>query len=315
MTQETDSETRFRILICTDGSDESYRGVRYAARLGQGMDADITLLYVRKVDQGMIGGMQVRVARENILEWGLELPGIRYLKKGRDMLVELGQMEEDWDERTTHSDVRGDPLGDHMIEYQNTMGKKIRLRLKVASDILAGVLEQQKDGDHDLIIVGASGRTRNRFDKIFGVTPLALQLAVKAPCSVLVAREIEEGKGHLICVDGSKSSIEAVKRDAMISDRCECPVSLLAVAEDEQRVDHAKDSILEATNALKEVGIKPHKSEIRIGNIVSEIIGEGKHHSVIVLSDSGLGDLERLLSGSTVLRVLEHSETSVMIAR
>ena len=79
---------RFRILVCLDGEEEGYRGLRYAARMGGAhKDCDIVLLYVRPIDQGLAtGGLQVRLARENILNWGLELPGIRYLKEGLSML-------------------------------------------------------------------------------------------------------------------------------------------------------------------------------------------------------------------------------------
>ena len=38
---ETPGDKRFRILSCIDGSEESYRGLHYAARLGGGVDADI----------------------------------------------------------------------------------------------------------------------------------------------------------------------------------------------------------------------------------------------------------------------------------
>ena len=70
---------RFRILVCIDGSDESYLGLRYAERMGgHREDCDIVLLYVRPIDQGLhSGGLQLRVARENMLNWGLELPGIQ----------------------------------------------------------------------------------------------------------------------------------------------------------------------------------------------------------------------------------------------
>ena len=134
----------FRILVCIDGSDESYQSLRYAARLGGGVDGDIVLLYVRPVDQGLrSGGLQVRVARENMLKWGLELPGIQYLKKGRDMLKDLGIMSgDDWTEEVVHTDVDGDPLGDNKINYVNQQGKMIVLKLKVASSIATGILEQ-----------------------------------------------------------------------------------------------------------------------------------------------------------------------------
>ena len=83
---------RFRILVCVDGSDESHEGLRFAAGISHGDDCDIILLYVRPIDQGLrSGGLQVRVARRNMLDWGLELPGIKFLKRGRDMLVSEGR--------------------------------------------------------------------------------------------------------------------------------------------------------------------------------------------------------------------------------
>lgn len=48
-TDDEASEQRFRILVCIDGSDESYRGLSYAAKLGGGVDADIVLLYGKSV--------------------------------------------------------------------------------------------------------------------------------------------------------------------------------------------------------------------------------------------------------------------------
>ena len=64
-------QSRFSILVCLDGSDECYQSLKYAAKMGGGVDADIVLLYVRPTDQGLrSGGLEVRVARENMLKWG-----------------------------------------------------------------------------------------------------------------------------------------------------------------------------------------------------------------------------------------------------
>ena len=101
------TQSRFSILVCIDGSDECYQSLRYAAKMGGGVDADIVLLYVRPTDQGLrSGGLEVRVARENMLKWGIELPGIQYLKKGLDMLKDMEVMSgDDWKEKVIHSDV------------------------------------------------------------------------------------------------------------------------------------------------------------------------------------------------------------------
>ena len=65
-----------RILICIGGGPAAYTGLRFAARLNRESCADISLMYVRPLDSGLkSGGLEVRVARENVLGWGLELPG------------------------------------------------------------------------------------------------------------------------------------------------------------------------------------------------------------------------------------------------
>ena len=65
---------RFRVLVCLDGSVESLEGVRLASKIKPSHDCDIILLYVRSIDQGLrSGGLQIRLARENMLEWGIEL--------------------------------------------------------------------------------------------------------------------------------------------------------------------------------------------------------------------------------------------------
>ena len=308
-------EKRFRILVCIDGSEESYRGLRYAARLGGGVDADICLLYVRPVDQGLrSGGLQVRVARENMLNWGLELPGIKHLEKGRDMLMRLASMEGDWDEETIHRDVQGDPLGDNATVYTNAQGKRLILKLKVASDIASGILEQWDQFKYDLIVLGASAN--------WAPAPLSLwdpavaeKVALYAPCSVLVARELEEGHGHLICTDGSERAQRTVEIDANIAARCNCSISLMSVALDQESLPEAQRNVDEARSLIESMGFEVKDSYTPVGNPIDEIIEQGQHFSLIVLSDTGKSALKRFFLGSVAVKVLEKADHSVMIVR
>ena len=103
---------RFRILVCLDGTEESYEGVKIAKEIGASEDCDIILLYVRTFDQGLrSGGLQMRVARQNMLEWDLDLPGIQYLKLGRNMLIGADEQRNEWQTISSHKAIRGDPLG------------------------------------------------------------------------------------------------------------------------------------------------------------------------------------------------------------
>jgi len=309
-------DERFRILVCIDGSEESYRGLRYAAKLGGGVDADIVLCYVRPFDQGMrSGGLQVNVARENMLNWGLELPGIKYLKKGRDMLVDLGILSLDWSEKYYHTDVEGASLGDNKIEYISPEGKKIVLKLKVTSNIATGILDQWALGEYDLIILGASERWRSRKSKSFWDPAVAEKVAINAPCSVIVSRSITEGNGHLICTDGSDVSLEMVRRDAYLASRCNCPISILSVAHHESAKADAEAAVEQAADLLAEMDIPVVEKIIKVGNPVEQIIETGPDYSLVVLADSGKGAIERFFIGSTAFKVMELAYNSVMIVR
>ncbi len=315
LVEQTSSTKKFRILVCIDGSEESYRGLRYAARLGGGVDADICLLYVRAVDQGLrTGGLQVRVARENMLNWGLELPGIKHLEKGRDMLMRLASMEGEWDEKTVHRDVEGDPLGDNATVYTNHQGKKLILKLKVASDIATGILEQWDQFKYDLIVLGASSN--------WAPMPLSLwdpavaeKIALYAPCSVLVARELEEGHGHLICVDGSERSFKAVEIDANIAARCNCPISLISVALDQESLAEAQEYVEKARDLVHAMGFGVKDIYSTVGNPINEIIEQGQNYSLVVMADTGKSALKRFFMGSVAVKVLEKANHSVLIIR
>lgn len=311
---------RFRILVCIDGSDESYRGLRYAAKIAKGEDVDIVLCYVRPVDQGLrSGGLQMDVARGNMLEWGLELPGITYLKKGRDLLMELGNLHDDWEEKAFHSDIAGTSLGDNKIDYTAKSGKKIVLKLKVARSVATGILDQWELGHYDLIIIGASARwdkkgggksIRGFFDPA-----VAEKIAIHAPCSVLVARDLEIGHGHLICTDGSEASTEMVKKDAYVATLCECPVSLMSVALDVESEPDAQKAVADARKLLVDLDVNVLETITKVGDPVEEVIEAGPDYSLIVIADSGKTGLERFFMGSVALKVMQNAFNSVMIVR
>jgi len=315
MTGQESRDERFRILVCIDGSEESYQSLRYAAKMGGGVDADIVLLYVRPTDQGLrSGGLQVRVARENMLDWGLELPGIKYLKKGYDILLEMGLANEEWKETSYHTNVEGDPLGDNKIEYMNKDGKVIVLKLKVASDIASGIIEQWELGPYDIIILGASGRWRGMAKK-FWDPAVAEKVAIHAPCSVLVARELDVGHGHLICTDGSEKAMDTVRKDAYLASRCDCPVSLISVAQDVESEGEAKANVEVARKELEAMEIDVENAIVVVGNPVEEIVQAGPDYSLIVVSDSGKRGISRFFMGSVAFKVLQESFTSVMVVR
>jgi len=221
---------------------------------------------------------------------------------------------DEWKEEVVHTDVDGDPLGDNKINYVNENGIVIVLKLKVATNIATGILEQWELGPYNLIILGASGRWKG-MGRSFWDPAVAEKVAVHAPCSVLVARDLDVGHGHLICTDGSDVSMEMVRRDAELATRCDCPVSLMSVALDDEEEPEARANVEKAEAMLKELGIEVKETIIRIGNPVEEIIEMGPNYSLIVVSESGKTGLQRFFIGSVAFKVMENAHNSVMIAR
>ncbi len=306
---------RFRILVCVNGTDPSYEAVKIASEIGKDESCDIILLYVRKIDQGLnSGGLQIRVARQNMLEWGLELPGIQYLNRGLEMLMEDNLLGDDWDEMIDHTDVLGDPLGDNKVEYRSISGKSVVLKLKTAPDVSSGILDQYELGPYNLIIMGPPKRWRGEFRSF--IEPSSVQkVAMLAPCSVMTVRGNPNGKGYLLCTDGSDRSHEALKQAAVLAHFSAEPVSILAAAPVDTSAEYLERKVARLASELAEKGITTQDAEVIIGDPVSTVLDSGRSHSVIVVADSGKSKLTRFIAGSVAFDIMGQSEVSVLNVR
>ena len=308
---------RFRILVCIDGSDESYEGLRFASKIGHSSECDIILLYVRPIDQGLrSGGLQVRVARENMLDWGLELPGIRYLKRGLDMLAGEEEMSVHWTAFTSHTDTWGDPLGDNKVEYRHESGKTIVLKLKTAPDPASGILDQYELGPYNLIILGAPSHWHGEFRSFFNAS-VAQKVAMLAPCSVMVARANGEGNGngHLICTDGTKHSLDSMRRDAVLAKHSGNPITLFCVAREKAEITTAERVLKKSTEMLTKMEIDVADALVGVGNPMEQIVRVGNDFSVIAVADSGKKMFQRFFVSGVAFKVMGTASTSVLNVR
>ena len=306
---------RFRILVCLNGTDSSYTGVDIAAQIGRHTDCTIVLLFIRRIDQGLnTGGLQMRAARQNMLDWGLELPGIQHLKRGLDQLVDQGFLGSQWEERIQHTDVFGDPLGDNKTEYRSPSGKAVVLKLKLAPDPASGILDQYELGPYNLIIMGPPKRWRNELRAIR--EPSTVQkVAVLSPASVMTVRRPLNGAGVLLYTSGSERSRESLTRGAVLAKFCNEPVSLLAVANKESERNQLYRMLGDFRRDLQEMGITVEDTRVRVGERVPAILEEGCDKSMIVVADSGKSKLTRFLFGSVAFDVMGQSETPVLNIR
>lgn len=309
-------QERFRILVCVNGEEASYEGVSLAAKICTDETSDIVLLYVRRTDQGLSsGGLQVSTARHNLLEWGLELPGIKYLRQGFDMLMEQNFLGQEWKEQFSHTDIFGDPLGDNKVEYRGINGKRIILKLKTAPDVSSGILHQQELGPYNMILMGPSIQWNADWRAMLH-TNAVQKIASLAPSSVMTVRNAcQNGNGFLLSTDGSKHSLSAKRQGAVIARALGEPVRILGTADDDRELPNLEQRIEKFAKQLTADGFDVLDWKITIGDAVRSTLEAGNNSSAIVVSDKQASRFSRFFRGSIAFDIMRLATTSVLNVR
>lgn len=311
----TQRRNRFRILACIDGSEEAMITVRFAAKLAVSNSCDIIILYVRPIDMGLhSGGLQVRLARQNMIDAGFELPGVSHLKKSLHILKEEGIDVSGWKHEGAHQESWGDAAGDTKVEYTSPEGRSVVLKLKTAPDEAGGILDQYELGPYNLMILGQPSHWRSEFRSFFGAG-VTQTVTTMAPCSVLVARNSFDRKGFFICTDGSSRSLQAVRRSAVLATMMGEPVTLFSVAPDAEALPAAEEAVSNAKALLKAMKIEVADTKTAVGDVIEEIVERGSLYRMIVVTDEGRSRIERLFKGSRATDVVRYARTSVLDVR
>jgi nucleotide-binding universal stress UspA family protein len=307
--------SRFRILSCIDGTDESEICVRFAARFAVAQNCDLINLHVRPIDQGLhSGGLQVRLARQNMMEAGFELPGVKHLKRSLEVLKEEGIDAESWNVSGAHEKAWGDAAGDTKVEYKEAGGRHVVLKLKTAPDVAGGILDQYELGPYNLIILGEPSHWYNEVRAFFG-TGIVQNVTTIAPCSVLVARNSLDRRGVFICTDGSSRAMQAVRRSAVLAHMTGEPITLFSVAPTQAARPAAEEAVANAKALLKAMKIDVHETKTAVGDPLQEIVESGSLYRLIAVTDEGRSRLQRLFKGSLATDVVRHARTSVLDVR
>jgi nucleotide-binding universal stress UspA family protein len=185
----------------------------------------------------------------------------------------------------------------------------------VAPDIVGGILEESEGGAYDLLIIGAPERWKSRSYRTFWDPAVAQKVVRRTSCSVIVARELESGHGHLICTDGTANAIDIARKDAILAARCNCPISLVTVVSDDAKEGEAADILSRTRDAIEAEGLEVVDSLLRVGDPADEIVKIGADYSVIVIGRSKKPRKWWLFETDISDRVLARASNSVMIVR
>lgn len=295
-------QSRLKILVSIGGGPEAYSALAFAALLSRRECADISLLTIREPDRGLSsGGLELRVAREHMLGWGLELPGLRRLKKARDIFAELGEIPGDSPEQWEHRSLKGDPAGEYVVSYQTPCGGTVSLHLQTGTDLPGIVADQCDREDVSVAIVGAPGDTPSGIKRLVQGKPLAYRIAQRAQCPVIVARNLDAKNGILAVLDGSERASRSLSLLARVAASCMTHLSIATTAGAEV-VDRARKALPLNTPPIHEVFETSLDAEA--------VVQAGKDYSLIAVPAS-----EGKFRGSFAESVLHNAGNSVMLLK
>lgn len=283
------------------------RALELAGRLAKIFQADLTVLHVH---QPRLRGSPIGIGamREKLAEWGLETGPFKLLRQAEDGLIELGvvKLDEQINPVQKHA-LKALTKGLYEVHLLGPHEENIRFRLR-EGDPVREILKEAKEGDHDLIITGT--RDYKGFKK-FLVGSIAEEVAFHAPCSILVAKNLQPYQGILVGTDGSPPAREAVRQAGELAKALGTRLKVMAVAEDGR--EEAEANFEEALEILAPFNLRPEPL-LRVGDPLEELVEAAGQDQIIVIGRSERSRMRRFFTSSLPLRLLERAEAPVLIA-
>ncbi len=299
-----------KILMCTDGQPFAEEAIRFGGEFAHKLDADVTVLFVRPKASGR-DSIHRTTARKKMGEWDLDIPGVGYLKRAKEILAEAGLVSllPEGEARVRHT-FRESAEGGVELHLIGRRTERVRLKLR-EGESAEEILTEAGQGHYDLILAGSRGH--QGFASYF-IGSTALRITEFAPCSVLIAKNIRKGHNFLICTDGSGLAEKAELFGAQIAQALNARVTILSVASEEAEVKAAQEQVRRAEMILAQLGIQA-KIKVRVGRPSEVIIDEAKDHDIVVMGASGSSAVRRFFLGSVPLKVIEYGACPVLLVR
>lgn len=290
-----------KFVICVGGVEPSVETIRFGGRIAKAFEADVSLLYVQpKVPHAV--RQEMRLTREKLSEWEIELPGVKVLRAARQILLEEGLVKTGpTGEIVQRHALKPGIRGAYELHVYGIHGENIRLRLR-EGDIITEINKEVESDQHDLVIFGASQK-RNILNN----------LVQFINCSMLIVKNAKDVKYEfLVCTDSSPASRKAELFGAKLARFLNSQVLLLSIAKFKAREHMAMEGAERASRFLTKAGVS-HCISVRVGNVVDEIAAHAREDTMVVMGTSQMWELKKWLFGSKPMKVVERVSCPVLI--
>jgi nucleotide-binding universal stress UspA family protein len=199
----------------------------------------------------------------------------------------------------------------HMLKAEG--GMEVFYAVKNSASIVAGVLDEVKSGDYDLVLF-ANSTYRKHLNHLFGNK--IDQIISRSPIETAVISyrddiPIKYGR-ILVPTSGYKHALKAAKMAERLSIKYGSEISVMYVGAEN---DDARAVIQPIADDLKENGIK-HRMIFRTGPIVDTIVAEAeKGYDLVAIGATERQQPYNFITGSTADRLIKKSPCPVLMVK
>lgn len=267
------------------------------------MQADLSVLYVQPRTHHQVRH-ELRYAERKLAEWEVELPGVRVLRRAREILTAMGLVQVDSrGEPLVRHELKPDIAGAYELHVYGQRGQQIRLRLR-EGDVVDEVIEETRKVDYELLVIGA-GQHRRMIHK----------LVQFSPCSTLIVRgPFRLDFDFLVTTDGSPESRHAAAYGARLAAFFGGAVRVLAVVHHEDERDEAHSWVDRLGRLMSRARVR-FETLVRTGPVVDTIVEEAGADHVIVLGPTSASELRQFFLGSTPVKVALRASVPVLLVK
>lgn len=297
-----------KTVIAVSNLPTASQFLHWGAQLTRTLQSDLTVLYVSHTRH--LGPLHLSVTAEKMAEWGVEPPSFRLLREAEALLKAEGalQLDERGQVVMRHSfkDI-GQGVGE--VHLKGIHQEDIRLRLREGL-VVPQVLKEVEDPSYDLIFIGTRGQ-RGLGRNLLG--NVAHDVALRAPCSVLVTKNLDKARAVLIGVTDRPSSGEAVVQGLALAKALELPLRLIAIAPLPHHRTQAQ-ALLNATLPL--IATMDYEAEalLKEGDPAKALIETAGEDHVLALGRAPMSLVRKVFLGDISQKILERGRCSVFIA-
>lgn len=296
-----------KILVPIAHFESCQTALELGGKLSDKYNASLTVLHTFSApSQSHLGS---GLASTKLAEWGIEPPQFKLLDQAQESLKnqDILKLDQHGNVEEKHS-PKAVVDGVFEVHLFGKHDQDIRLRLRNGKPVQE-IMSETEDPRYDLIITGTRG---HKGLKKLLVGSIAQEVALRSPCSMLVAKNLKPDQDVIVGVTGRETALEAVRQAALLTSALGTSLKLLAIISEESERTQSEQNLKAARDVITDSSLKIEDLIVH-GDPVDVLLEQAGTEHILVLGRAPRSRVKELFLGDLSLKILDQSECPVLI--